>query len=75
MPSTKVERYLTVIYEEDYVKFATKVSHFLGDGWTHLNSGCNSIPVVSKRKGTTTTVKTIRVTYWMILTKTERVPI
>lgn len=75
MPSTRVERHLTVVYEEDYVKFASEVSHLLKRGWTHLSSGCNSIPIVSKSKSQITTVTTIRPIYWMILTKSERVTI
>ena len=75
MPSTQVKRCLTVVYEEDYVKFASRVSHLLSRGWKHISSGCNSVPVVSRIRGRTTTVETIRIVYWMIMLKNERIPI
>lgn len=76
MPSTKVERYVTVIREEDYVKFTTEVSHFLKRGWKQLSSGCNTTPLdIVKRWGKYYKVTSTKTVWWMILTKTERVKI
>jgi len=69
MPSTQVKRFLTVVYEEDFVEFENKVNGLLKRGWKHLSSGCNSIPIVGKKD------TIIHVVYWMILTKNRRVPI
>lgn len=71
MPSTQIKRYLTIIHEEDHVKFADKVNSLLNVGWKHLSSGCNSVPIAGKGKKPAT----IQVSYWMILTKNQRIPI
>lgn len=73
MPSTKVEKYIIAIHEEDYAQFAIKASDLLKIGWKHLNSGCSSIPIIIKKTGTTYTTTEVRTTYWMILTRKERV--
>jgi len=67
MPSTKIERKLVVIYDEDQAIFASKANNLFVLGWECLSSGCGYF-ISGKDKD-----EVAHRLWWMILVRKDRV--